>query len=110
MGICLRCGITMDLNLNSLFIKYIKEGFPSIVSIDGGIFLILIFHSLALLLLSLYSRDSYQSFSQLFNRMKTIQQGQTSDIESLMLDCSLPGYPSVNLLPEIVSIETPFYL
>ena len=38
MGICLRCGITMDLNLNPLFIKYIKEGFPSIVSMDGGIF------------------------------------------------------------------------
>ena len=38
MGICLRCGITMDLNLNPLFIKYIKEGFPSIVSMDGGMF------------------------------------------------------------------------
>ena len=42
--------------------------------------------------------------------MKTIQQGKSSDIDSMMLDCSLPGYPSVNLLPEIVSIETPAHL
>ena len=42
--------------------------------------------------------------------MKTIQQGKSSDIDSMMLDCSLPGYPSVNLLPEIVSIETPVHL
>lgn len=40
----------------------------------------------------------------MFELMKTIQQGHHADIESLMLDCSLPGYPDVNLLPEYVKV------
>lgn len=36
LGMCLRWDISMNLNLNPLFLSYIHEGIPSLCSIEGG--------------------------------------------------------------------------
>ena len=52
--------------------------------------------------LKLYSPELEKTNSFLFDQMTKVRRNEVHSIKSLCLDCSLPGYPSVNLLPEYV--------
>ena len=54
--------------------------------------------------LSLLDLENKSALMDMFEQMEKVRRKEPNDVELCGLDCSLPGNPSINLLPELVGI------
>ena len=59
-------------------------------------------------LLQLAGEPFFNMFSGLLKIMERVQRGETEDVSQMMIPCSLPSNPNVNLVPEFVCLVSSF--
>lgn len=107
VGICLQDHVLMDLPVNPLFLEYLRADIPALRSVDGGKCWE---HNSGVVLsrLARAGEDYSKQFSGLLDVMRRVKSGEAEDISQLMIDCSLPSSPDINLVPEFVTLHSPF--